>query len=211
MAAIHRVSPIGRSCCSVHAWVIWWRNSIPITIINLPSIVCPTPLIAIICPKLLHQKHPSSWEINKSTVFQTFFLFFLVVWEVNKIKSFNSFYKLVILSVHYLLSIIFNFLKLRTTSKRGERCLLICWVAPPRKTHTLLANYCPIQLMQCFLSILSVGRDQMENHKSLSEARAILVFHPLIKIPVGKLYESASFPDWYFNRGYFAILRERLS
>uniref|UniRef100_A0A2P2LNB1 Uncharacterized protein n=1 Tax=Rhizophora mucronata TaxID=61149 RepID=A0A2P2LNB1_RHIMU len=54
MASINRVSPI---CCGIHAWVMRWRQSISVSIIELPSVVCSTPLIGKIESKLQNAKN----------------------------------------------------------------------------------------------------------------------------------------------------------
>lgn len=42
-----------------------------------------------------------------------------------------------------------------------KRHLLICWIATPRKTHCLLANNRPIQLLQSLLSIVPVETQEV--------------------------------------------------
>jgi ABC-type multidrug transport system permease subunit len=62
VAAIYRVSPICRSCRSIHAWIMRRWQSISITIINLSSIVCPIPWATKICSKLPNPNNNSSMD-----------------------------------------------------------------------------------------------------------------------------------------------------
>lgn len=51
VGAVHWISPICCRCCCIHARVMRW-HSISISIINLRSIVCTCPLVAVVTSKL---------------------------------------------------------------------------------------------------------------------------------------------------------------